>query len=263
MEKHQKKYFGPPKKKFNSDEMMYGIQPVLEALEAGKEIDKILIQRESTNDQLSQISKKAHSLNIPVSRVPEQKLNNITRKNHQGVICFMSAITYASLDNIVTELYGEGKTPFILLLDRITDVRNFGAIARSAECAGVHAIVIPSRGAAQIGSDAIRTSAGALNHIPVCRVSNLLHTTQYLRESGLQVVSCTEKGSDNIYQPDYSAPTAIVMGSEEDGISDDILKQSDYLAEIPMAGKVSSLNVSVAAGIILFEANRQINFSSK
>ncbi|MEH0157794.1 23S rRNA (guanosine(2251)-2'-O)-methyltransferase RlmB [Limibacter armeniacum] len=257
MQQKQKKYFGPPRKKVDPSEMVYGIQPVLEAIEAGKEIDKLLVSRETSNSQLSEIIKRAQDLKIPVSRVPDQKLEKITRKNHQGVIGFMSAIAYASLDNIVSELYQEGKTPFILVLDRVTDVRNFGAIARTAECAGMHAIVIPSKGSAQIGSDAIRTSAGALSHIPVCRTENLMEAIHYLKNSGLQVVACTEKGGDTIYTPDYSAPTAIVMGSEEDGISNEIMIQSDYLSKIPMGGRVGSLNVSVAAGIIIFEALRQ------
>ncbi|GAA4831494.1 23S rRNA (guanosine(2251)-2'-O)-methyltransferase RlmB [Algivirga pacifica] len=239
--------------------MIYGIQPVLEALDAGKEFDKILVLRETSNEQLAEITKIANTLNVPISRVPEEKLNRITGKNHQGVIGFISAIQFASLDNIISETYQEGKIPFILVLDRVTDVRNFGAIARTAECAGMQAVVIPAKGAAQIGSDAMRSSAGALNHISVCRTESLNQTITYLQESGLQVVGCSEKGGDTIYDVDYTVPTAIVMGSEEDGISDDIIKQADTLAKIPMGGKVSSLNVSVAAGIIIFEALRQKN----
>lgn len=262
MEEKKKKYFAPgnhkPRRpKPAPGDMIYGIQPLLEALEAGKEIEKILLQRDSTNPQLLEIAKRAKELGVPVAKVPDMKLNRVTGKNHQGVIAFMSAVTYASLDNIITEVYAQGQMPFILLLDRVTDVRNFGAIARTAECAGVHAIVIPDRESAQINSDAVRTSAGALAHIPVCRTPDLPDALTYLKENGLQAVACSEKGDGNIYQVDFLAPTVVVMGSEEDGISPGLMEQCDHLAQIPMYGKVGSLNVSVATGIILFEATRQ------
>ncbi|PWJ39305.1 23S rRNA (guanosine(2251)-2'-O)-methyltransferase RlmB [Sediminitomix flava] len=238
-------------------DMIYGIQPVLEALQAGKEIDKLLINRESTNAQLAEIHRLAREQNIPVSRVPEPKLMRVTRKNHQGVIAYMSVISYASLDNIISSAYETGQVPFVLVLDQVTDVRNLGAIARSAECAGVQALIIPTKGAAQVTADAVRTSAGALNHIPVCRVEDLPETISYLQGCGLQVVGCTEKGEKTIHEMDFSVPTAIVMGNEEIGISNTILRTADHLAKIPMNGKINSLNVSVASGIILFEAVRQ------
>ncbi|MBT28099.1 MAG: 23S rRNA (guanosine(2251)-2'-O)-methyltransferase RlmB [Thalassobius sp.] len=237
--------------------LIYGIHSISEALEAGKEIDKILLQRGLKSDSLKEISSKAASLGVPVAQVPLEKLNKLTRKNHQGIIGFLSAITYSSLDHIISELYTNGKEPFILILDRVTDVRNFGAIARTAECSGIHAIVIPAKGSAQIGPDAVKTSAGALNHIPVCRVQNLKQTVRFLQDSGLHVVACTEKTSSSIYDADFKKPCAIVMGSEEDGISDDILRISDELASIPMFGKVGSLNVSVATSVIIYEAIRQ------
>jgi 23S rRNA (guanosine2251-2'-O)-methyltransferase len=239
-------------------EMVFGVRAVIETIRAGKEIDKLLIQRElSSSPLIAEVLQAANEFNIPVSRVPLQKLDTITRKNHQGAIGFISAIRYVSLHNVLSGIFEEGKTPLLLLLDRITDVRNFGAIARTAECAGVHAIVIPSKGAAQINSDAIKTSSGALNFIPVCREENLKETLNYLQQSGLQIVACTEKGDKTIYDVDYTAPTAIVLGSEEDGISQDLIRKADHLAKIPMSGNIASLNVSVASGVVVYEVIRQ------
>jgi 23S rRNA (guanosine2251-2'-O)-methyltransferase len=239
-------------------ELVYGVQPVKEALLAGKEIDRLFIQREGRSAELAAILQLAIEHNVPVQRVPVEKINRLTTKNHQGVAAFLSAITYSSLDHVISQAFATGQTPLLLVLDRVTDVRNFGAIARTAECAGVHAIVIPAKGAAQINSEAVRTSAGALHHIPVCREGSLRQTLRYLHDSGLTLVACTEKARQDIYEvPMGQGPLAIVMGSEEDGISDEILRSADYLARIPMDGKVASLNVSVAAGIILFEALRQ------
>ncbi len=237
--------------------LIYGIHSVSEALEAGKELDKIIIQRGLKNDTIKTLSRKASELGVPVSQVPLEKLNKLTRKNHQGIVAFLSAITYASLDHIITQLFNKGKEPFILLLDRITDVRNFGAIARTAECSGVHAIVIPAKGAAQIGPDAVKTSAGALNHLPVCRVKNLKETVRFLQNSGLHIVACTEKTEATLYDVDFKKPVGIVIGSEEDGISNDILRIADDLAAIPMYGRIGSLNVSVATSVIIYEAVRQ------
>jgi 23S rRNA (guanosine2251-2'-O)-methyltransferase len=239
-------------------EMVFGVRAVIETIRAGKEIDKLLIQRElSSSPLITEVLQAAHEFNVPVSRVPLQKLDNITRKNHQGAICFISAIRYVSLHNVLSGIFEEGKTPLLLILDRITDVRNFGAIARTAECAGVHALVIPAKGAAQINSDAIKTSSGALNFIPVCREENLRETLSYLQQSGLQIVACTEKGDKTIYQVDYTMPTAIVLGSEEDGISQDLIRKADRLAKIPMSGNIASLNVSVASGVVVYEVIRQ------
>jgi len=175
-------------------------------------------------------------------------------------VCFISEITYYKIEDIVPQIFEEGKVPQLLILDRVTDVRNFGAIARTAECAGVDAIIIPSKGAAQINSDAIKTSAGALHRIKVCRENNLKEVIEYLKQSGITIIACTEKAGEVIYDADFTAPLAILMGSEEDGISGEYLKRSDKKIKIPMAGKITSLNVSVATGIILFEALRQRNF---
>lgn len=241
----------------DTKELIFGTRAIIEAIRAGKEIDKLLIQKGLSNELVLELSKLASSHNIPVSKVPVEKLDGITKKNHQGAICFLSAVTYASLDNIVSECFQQGKNPFLLLLDRITDVRNFGAIARTAECAGMHAIVIPGKGSAQINSDAMKTSAGALNFIPVCREPNLKETINYLKNSGIQVVACTEKAEKFIYEVDLKVPTAILLGSEEDGISPEYLKLASNAAQIPLSGQIGSLNVSVAGAIIIFEGIRQ------
>ncbi len=240
-----------------SNDVVFGIRAIIETIQAGKEIDKLFIQKGLSNDLIKELIKVARDFNVPVANVPIEKLNRITRKNHQGAIAFISAIHYASLDNVVSRTYQDGREPLILVLDRITDVRNFGAIARTAECAGVDAIVIPSRGSAAINADAMKTSAGALNHIPVCREDNLKITLQYLKDSGMSIIACTEKTDKLIYEVNFKQPAVILMGSEEDGISPEYLKLADLRGKIPMSGKIESLNVSVSAGIAIFEAIRQ------
>jgi 23S rRNA (guanosine2251-2'-O)-methyltransferase len=235
-------------------DMVFGTQSVLETLRSGKEIERLFIQRELG---LAEIEKLAKELGIPYQRVPVEKLNRVTRKNHQGVICFVSPIQYMPLHNVLTQVYEEGKTPLFVLLDRITDVRNFGAIARTAECAGVQALIVPTKGGAQINADAMKTSSGALNFLPVCREPNLYETLLYLRNSGLQIIACTEKTDKSLYDVDFALPTVIIMGSEEDGISKEFIQLADSGAKIPLAGKVESLNVSAASSIVLFEAVRQ------
>ena len=189
--------------------------------------------------------------------VPVEKLNRLTTKNHQGAAGYISSITYHKIKNILPAIIERGKAPLLLILDRITDVRNFGAIARTAECSGVDAIIIPAHGAAQINSDAIKTSAGALHKISVCREENLKNVIDFLKECGVQIVACTEKTNDYYFQIDFTVPTAIIMGSEEDGILNEYLQKSDAKAKIPLMGEIGSLNVSVAAGIILYEAVSQ------
>ncbi len=240
-------------------EMIFGSRPILEAMLAGKTLEKIFLQRGSRNSTTDEITELAKKLDVPVAAVPVEKLNNLTRKNHQGAVALLSAVAYAPLSEIVTSLFEKGKSPLLLILDRITDVRNFGAIARNAECMGVDAIVIPSRGGAQINADAIKTSAGALHLIPVCREPNLKETLDYLKDYGVQLVACTEKTEESLTgdSVDMTGPTAIIMGSEEDGISPEYLKRADARVRIPLMGQIGSLNVSVATGIILFEAMRQ------
>src|SRR4051812_21507532 len=183
----------------NDKDVIFGIRPVIEALEAGKEIDKILIQRNIEQAVVQELFELANRFKVPVIKVPVEKLDRVTRKNHQGVICYLSAINFASLDNIVSACFESGKNPLLVMLDRVTDVRNFGAVARSAECLGVHAMIVPTRGAAQLNSDAVKTSAGALYHIPVCRVDHLIDTVKYLKQCGLRIIACSEKGSVNVY----------------------------------------------------------------
>jgi len=238
-------------------DFIFGTRAVMEAVSSGKELDTIYIQKDVSNELTQELIAQCQLLKIPYTKVPIEKLNRITRKNHQGVVALISAITYASLDNIISDCYSKGKEPFILVLDRITDVRNFGAIARSAECAGVDAIVIPFKGSAQVNSDAVKTSAGALHHIAVCRENSLETTVDFLQNNGLQVVACTEKASDLIYDTVMNQPLAIIMGSEEDGISNELIRKADFLSKIPLNGKISSLNVSVAAALVMFEAVRQ------
>ncbi|WEA02210.1 23S rRNA (guanosine(2251)-2'-O)-methyltransferase RlmB [Mucilaginibacter sp. SJ] len=244
-----------------SNQMVFGIRAVVEAIRSGKEIEALFIQRGISGGLIQELKELMNEYQITAQQVPVEKLNRITQKNHQGVIAVISPIVYQKIENIIPEVFERGETPLILVLDSITDVRNMGAIARTAECAGVHAIVIPAKGSAQINPDAIKTSAGALYKIPVCRHDNFMQTVRFLQESGLQLVCCTEKTQDNIYTPDYTVPTAIVMGSEEDGIRNEIIRISDHLAKIPMFGEIESLNVSVSTGVILYEAVRQRSLS--
>jgi 23S rRNA (guanosine2251-2'-O)-methyltransferase len=237
--------------------LIFGMRAVIEALDAGKEIEKILLQKGLSNELYHQLRKALQGQTIPIQFVPPEKLKRISDKNHQGVIAYLTEITYYETEQLLTRVFEKGRIPLVLILDRITDVRNFGAVARSAECAGVDFIIIPSRGAAQINGDAIKTSAGALHRIPVCREENLKDTIEYLKESGLQIISCHEKTEQYIYEADFKKPSAIIMGSEENGISGEYLKRSDLQVKIPMPGKTASLNVSVATGIVLFEAVKQ------
>lgn len=236
---------------------IFGTRAVIEAIDADKEIEKILVQRGLQNDLIKELVSKMKSLKIPFSQVPLEKLNRLTRKNHQGIICYISPIQYHSLDHIIETAYSKGKDPFLVILDRITDVRNFGAIARTMECAGADALVIQSRGNALIGADAMKTSAGALNILPVCREENLKNCIRNLKAIGLQIVGCTEKTGSLLYDADLKGPLAIIMGSEEDGISEEYLKLCDAMVKIPIVGKIESLNVSVSAGIVLYEVLRQ------
>lgn len=240
-----------------NNSIIYGIRPVMEAMAMGKTIDKILIQRGLSGGLFKDFFIKVRENKIPFQYVPVEKLNRLTRNNHQGVIAFMSAIEYQDIYDIVPTLYEEGKVPFLLILDKITDVRNIGAIARSAECAGVDAIILPLKGGAQLNEDAVKTSAGALHKIPVCRHSNLVEVIEYLQGAGIQVVGVSEKASQYLYNKDFTKPTCLIMGNEYEGIAWDYLKKCDDAVKIPMVGTIASLNVSVATGIALFEVVKQ------
>jgi 23S rRNA (guanosine2251-2'-O)-methyltransferase len=238
-------------------DMIFGIRAVIEALKSDKEFDKIFIRRDMTNELSRELYAALAGREIPVIKVPVEKLTRLTMKNHQGVIAFITPVTYQHIDDIIPTLYEEGKTPFVVVLDGITDVRNFGAIARTCECAGVHAIVIPIRGGASTNADAIKTSAGALLTLPVCRENNLTDTLKYLRQSGLTIVAATEKGTKSYTDVNYNGPLAIVMGAEDFGISPENLRVCDELVSIPIKGSIQSLNVSVAAGVLIYEAVKQ------
>ena len=243
----------------NTEEKNYifGIRAIIEAVEAGKTIDKLFIQKGLHNDLFAELWKLVREKRINYKHVPLDKINRLTRKNHQGVFAFISPIDFHNIEDVIPKLYEEGKNPLVLVLDRITDVRNFGAIARTAECAGVDTILIPEQNAAAINADAIKTSAGALHKVTVCRTWNLKLALQFIKESGIQLIGCTEKTQDGMYKADYTIPSAIIIGSEEDGVSPEFLKMCDARAKIPMNGKIASLNVSVATGVILYEAIRQ------
>ncbi len=242
---------------------IFGLRAIIEAIEAGKDIDKILVKSDFNGDIARELLGKAKTYGILVKRVPLEKLNRITMKNHQGAIAILAAVPYQRLDNIIPMLYEEGKNPLMVVLDGVTDIRNFGAIARTACCAGVDAIVIPTHNSVSITADAIKTSAGALFHIPVCRERSTLDAVKQLKENGYKIVAATEKGAKNYTKTDFTVPVAIVMGAEETGISDEVLRISDDLAAIPIIGAIGSLNVSVAAGIMIYEAVRQRSEASK
>ncbi len=239
------------------NEFIFGIRAVMEAIEAGKQIDKIFIKKDLSGELATELLELVRRHRIVTQRVPVQRIDKITRKNHQGVVAILSAITYHRLDHLVPALYEDGVLPFIVVLDGITDVRNFGAIARTCECAGVDAIVIPEHGSVSVQADAVKTSAGALLHMPVCRERNTVSAVRLLKDSGYKVVAVTEKADTNYTLTDYTCPVALVMGSEDTGISDEVIKLCDTFVSIPMFGHIGSLNVSVAAGVLMYEVVRQ------
>jgi 23S rRNA (guanosine2251-2'-O)-methyltransferase len=237
--------------------LIYGFQPVMEAMDSGHEIEKILILKTIHPSKLFEIRKIASTMKIPFQFVPKEKLNRLTRHNHQGIIAITSPVAYAPLEQIIPGLFESGKTPLLLVLDRVTDVRNLGSIARTAECSGVDAIIFPSHGSAMINADAMKTSAGALTKLDISRVPDLKKAMRYLKESGISIVGASEKASRHYFEVDFRIPVAIVMGSEDKGIAEEYIKLCDETAKIQLAGEIQSLNVAVAAGIFLFEAVKQ------
>lgn len=238
-------------------DMIFGIRAVIEAIQSGSEIDKILVRRDMTSELSRELFTALNGLEVPVQKVPLEKLNRITLKNHQGVIAFISPVTFQHIEDIIPSIYEEGRMPFIVVLDGVTDVRNFGAIARTCECAGVDAIVVPIKGGAALNGDAVKTSAGALLKIPVCREHNIVNALKFIVSSGIKVVAATEKASQNYTETSMSEPLAIVMGAEDEGVSPEILRLCDNMVKIPILGTIDSLNVSVAAGVLIYEAVRQ------
>ena len=239
------------------DNTIYGIRPIMEAIESGKTIDKVLIQKGLKGELFRELFIMIRENKIPFQYVPIEKLNKFTRNNHQGVIAFISAIEYHDIYNIVPTIFEEGRTPFILILDKITDVRNIGAISRSAECAGVDAIVLPLKGGAQLNDDAVKSSCGAIHKIPICRHSNLIEVIHFLQDSGIEVVAVTEKAKHFYFEKDLKTPLALIMGNEYEGIAWDYQRECNDSVQIPMVGTIKSLNVSVATGILLFEVVKQ------
>ena len=224
------------------NEMVFGIRAVIEAIQADKEVDKILVKRDLQGDLSKELFEVLRGREIPVQRVPAERLDRLTRKNHQGVIAFMSAVTYQSLEDIIPFVYEQGKDPFIVLLDGVTDVRNFGAIARTCECAG---------------ADAIKTSAGALHVLPVCKEKSINQAIRFLQQSGVKVFAASEKAAENYTAVKYEGPVAIVMGAEDTGVSQENLRICDHMVKIPQFGTIGSLNVSVATSILVYEVVRQ------
>lgn len=248
---------------FEKNEMIFGARAVIEAIQAGKEIDKVLIKKDIQSDLSKELLAALKDTFIPVQRVPVERINRITKKNHQGVIAFISPITYQRTEDIVPFLFEQGKNPLLIMLDGLTDVRNFGAIARTCECAGVDAIIIPNKNSVSVNADAIKTSAGALHTLPVCREANLRNTINFLKDSGFKIIAATEKGDYDYTKADYEGPTCIIMGAEDTGVSYDNLALCDEWVKIPMLGTIESLNVSVAAGVLIYEAIKQRGFGDE
>jgi 23S rRNA (guanosine2251-2'-O)-methyltransferase len=234
-----------------TEDLTFGIRSVIEAIKQGKTINKILLQKGLSGELIKELLALVHKENIVVQKVPVQKLNHMVKKNHQGVIAMISPVAYHQIDWLVQQVYEKGEDPFILILDRVKDVRNFGAIARTAECFGVHAIVIPSKDSALITNDAVKTSAGALFKIPVCKVTSLNAAVDFLKGCGLKIFTCTEKSDTLINKVETTGPKALIMGSEQDGVDSQLIKASDVNFKIPMTGSIASLNVSVACGIAI------------
>ena len=239
------------------ENLIYGIHSVIETIRSGKDLEKLFIQNKFNGELLPELNQLIKERDIPVSRVPNEKLNRLTKKNHQGVVAYVSPIKYFPLDQVVTQVYEEGKQPLFVLLDGVTDVRNFGSIARTAECMGVNGLLIPTKGSAQINADAVKTSAGALNFIPVCRELNLSSSVNYLKESGIQIIGCTEKAEGSFDKFDLTGPVCIIMGSEDLGISEELLRLCDFVGKIPLTGSIESLNVGSACTMVLYETGRQ------
>jgi 23S rRNA (guanosine2251-2'-O)-methyltransferase len=243
--------------KKHPENIVVGLRPTLEAVKAGRAVERVLFKLGMDGDLFRELQSLLSEKKIPTQFVPVEKLNSLTSVTHQGVVAYLPLIEYTDLETALSGVAQRGECPLVLLLDGVTDVRNFGGIARSSECAGVHLLIVPAKGAAPINTDAIKTSAGALNHIPVCRVPNLRTAIYFLKDSGLQIVATTERAPSLLYAADFTKPTAIVVGAEDVGISEPVLKLADSAVRIPLQGDIASLNVSAAAAIVLFEAVRQ------
>lgn len=256
-EKNENQSFHVKHPKESKLQLVCGLRPVIEAVDAGKQIDKLLIQSNLEGSLFQELKTRIREKDLPFQYVPVEKLNRMTDANHQGVVAIVSPIVYHDFMQLLQRLSDQGKVPFVLLLDHITDVRNFGAIVRTAECTGIDAVVIPDKGTAQINEDAIKTSSGALLRMPICREANFKTTINIAKQYGLQICAATEKGATDYLDVDFTQPTLLVMGSEDSGISSEVLKMADLRAKLPIRGEVQSLNVSVAAAVFMYEMLRQ------
>ncbi len=243
----------------DKNEYIFGTRAVIEAIKNGRPVDKVLIKKGLNNELYSQLYSIMKDHGITFQFVPVEKINRITRKNHQGVLAFLSAVEFQNIELLLPAIFESGAYPLIIAVDRVTDVRNFGAIARSAECGGAHAVIIPEKGMARIGADAVKTSAGALNHIAVCKSASLGSTMKFIKNSGVKIIAATEKAEKIYTDTKMNLPLCIVLGAEDKGISPDILDLADEQVKIPVYGKIESLNVSVAAALMIYEAVRQRN----
>lgn len=238
-------------------DFIFGLRPVIEAIRAGRQIDRLIVRDGLQGALYHELMGVVRENGISYQVVPEERIELLTRKNHQGVIAWLSLIEFQHIDNILPSVYEKGEDPFLIILDGVSDVRNFGAIVRTADCLGSHGIIIPEKGSARITADAIKTSAGALHTFPVCREKSIVRTAEYLKESGLKVVCADEKKGTNLSRVDLTGPVVVIMGSEDKGISRELSAVATEKVSIPMSGNIASLNVSVAAGIMLYEIVRQ------
>lgn len=236
---------------------IFGLRPVIEAIRAGKQIDRLLIKQGLQGELYRELMTEVRTHQIAYQIVPVERIELVTRKNHQGVLAWLALIEFQRIENILPIVFEKGEDPLIIALDGISDVRNFGAIVRTAECIGAHAIIIPEKGSARITADAVKTSAGALHTFPVCRERSIVRTVEYLKESGLKIICSDEKSGKNAYETDLNGPSVLIMGSEDKGISRELLALADSTVKIPMTGTIGSLNVSVASGILMYEISRQ------
>jgi 23S rRNA (guanosine2251-2'-O)-methyltransferase len=236
---------------------IFGLRPVIEAIKAGKQIDRLLIRQGLQGAIYHELMTEVRNHNIVYQIVPVERIEIVTRKNHQGVLAWLSIIEYQQISNLLPMIYEKGEDPLIIALDSISDVRNFGAIVRSAECLGAHAVMIPEKGSARISPDAVKTSAGALHTLPVCREKSIVRSVEFLKDSGVRVLCADGKSGIPAFEADLSGPLVLILGSEDKGISRELTALADQMIGVPMKGNISSLNVSVAAGIIIYEILRQ------
>ncbi|MFC4817458.1 23S rRNA (guanosine(2251)-2'-O)-methyltransferase RlmB [Flavobacterium sp. GCM10023249] len=239
------------------EHQIFGIRAIIEAINAKKEIDKVFIQKDAQGDLMQELMKTMKRNNINFSYVPVEKLNKLTHNNHQGAVATIAPITFHTLENLVESLLEKEKKPLLLILDQLSDARNFGAIIRTAECTGVDGIIIQKQGSAPVNGDTVKTSAGAVFNVPICKVDHIKDAVFYLQGSGIKTVAATEKTDNNIYDINFNEPVAIIMGSEDRGVNPSVLKIVDEKAKLPMFGTIESLNVSVACGAFLYETLRQ------